>query len=205
LKLRIFFRRGRRRVEVSQSVSVPNRERPPNRPAAALAATRCGTHALDVFGEQFAVGPTRAAVCVALARVAVVAMEDRIRAAVASGSVLASERKAGCCWIWRLMPRGDCAPLERLASCQDQLVVARGSASPVGDRPALPTARGRERAPDHELNAGFTNHQAPGWAARPEPTLLLPVGDSWSGSACSVARAATEQKPRDRHRSRGGD
>ncbi len=40
LKLRIFFRRGRRRVDVSQSVSVPDRERPPNRPAAGLAA--CG-------------------------------------------------------------------------------------------------------------------------------------------------------------------
>jgi hypothetical protein len=108
-----------RRVELSQSVSVPNRERPPNPPAAALAATRCGTHALDVSGEHFAVGPTRAAVCVALASVAVAAMEDRIRGSGASGSVLASEPKAGCCWIWRLMPRGDCAPLECLASCQD--------------------------------------------------------------------------------------
>jgi hypothetical protein len=45
-----------------------------------LAATRCGTHALDVFGEHFAVGPARAAVCVALARVAdAAAVEDRIR------------------------------------------------------------------------------------------------------------------------------
>ena len=35
-------------------------------------------------------------------------------------------------------PRCDCAPLERLASCQDQLAVARGSTSPVGDGPALP-------------------------------------------------------------------
>ena len=38
LQLRIFLLRGRRRVAVSQSVSVPDPERPPNRPAAALAA-----------------------------------------------------------------------------------------------------------------------------------------------------------------------
>lgn len=66
-------------------------------------------------------------------------MEDRIR-----GSGGERERVGFRAEGWLLLDlapdasRCDCAPLERLASCQDQLAVARGSTSPVGDGPALP-------------------------------------------------------------------